>query len=228
MWIVFLPLALFAGGRNVLARRCLVVAGLGFVFWAVTSQQMRFLVPIMPLLAIAGGIGIERLAERIERPRRGAVLGGAVALAVAGALAPGMPSKATAAGGSGSTPPRLPPPVFAHVERPPADSVYAFINRELPSDARIVGVNTNRGFFIDRAFIADSFFEASQIAAWLSGAESAHDARERLAARRITHILVESRDWGIEYPRGLTDLLNCDAAVETLFEDGVFTLLRLR
>ena len=66
-WIVVLPLALALGMRTRLVRCALLVSGLYFVVWAFSSQQMRFLVPILPLLAMAGAIAICDGIERIGK-----------------------------------------------------------------------------------------------------------------------------------------------------------------
>ncbi len=223
-WIILVPLAVVFGVRDRFARRCLGVAGLCFLFWSLTSQQMRFLIPVLPLLGIAAATAFVRVTERVSRTsvRRGlwtVVIIGTV-LGVGREPSPARDGKTTA--------PPLPPLVLGHVPRPPVDSVYAFINRELPRAARVLCLNTNRGLFLDRAYVADSFFEASQIADWLKGAETSEEVCRHLAEKRVTHLLVEAHDWGIAYPRGLPELLKDTARVKTLLSDGEFTLLELR
>lgn len=205
LWIVLVPLAVALGLRDRVVRRCLGVAGAIFVLWSVTSQQTRFLIPALPLAAMAVAGAFARVAQRIPHVgvRRG-VWVVVVALVVLGGLAPVPPRPAS------------------------ADALYAYIRAELPRDARVLCLNTNRGFRIDRDYLADSFFEASQIADWLRGAEDATEVRRRLAEKRITHILVAAQDWGIEYPRGLTELLADQTQLRTLSVDADFTLLELQ
>ncbi len=83
-WVVLVPLALWvawrrpggASGKAVtLVRRCLAVAGLYFLFWSLSSQQMRLLIPALPFLAIAGAVALVEAVGRLpaERWRRAAV-----------------------------------------------------------------------------------------------------------------------------------------------------------
>jgi len=223
-WIILVPLALVFGVRDQFARRCLGVAGLYFVFWSVTSQQVRFLIPALPLLGIAAAIAIVHAADRIPRVW---VRRGLWSVVIIGTVL-GVGRKPSPSGDGESKAPPLPPLVLGHVRRPPADSVYAFINEELPREARVLCLNTNRGFFLDREYIADSFFEASQIADWLKGAETSEEVCRHLAERRITHVLREEHDWGIGYPRGLLELLEDPSRMKTLLADGGFTLFELQ
>jgi hypothetical protein len=91
-------------------------------------------------------------------------------------------------------------------------------------------LNTNQGFFIEREYLADSFFEASQIADWLRPASTVGEVRQRLESRGITHVLIEHRNWGIRYPDALLALLRDPAQVEQRYRsrNGRFTLLELR
>ena len=44
--------------------------GCGSCSWAATSQQMRFLIPVLPLVALATAVGLHRLSERwLPRPK---------------------------------------------------------------------------------------------------------------------------------------------------------------
>jgi len=80
----------------------------------------------------------------------------------------------------------------------------------LPENARILFLNTNRGFFCHREFVADSFFEASQInELWFKG-RPLPEIVSLLEQERITHVLLFVVDAGIKYP----------LAVGRLFEDG--------
>ncbi|MEO1366228.1 MAG: hypothetical protein AAFX50_03550, partial [Acidobacteriota bacterium] len=100
---------------------------------------------------------------------------------------------------------------------------------QLPKDARLLFLNTNQGFFSPRPFIADSFFEASQINDWLRTAASAPEVSDRLRRRSITHILYQHADGGgLPYPQPLFDLLNHPRHVERVGFDGRYLLLALR
>jgi hypothetical protein len=70
IWIVLLPLTLLTGLRNQTVKDCLIVAGAYFLLWSITAQQMRFLIPILPLLAIAAAAALGDLFHRIREPRQ--------------------------------------------------------------------------------------------------------------------------------------------------------------
>ncbi len=225
-WIVLLPLALWNARRNSLTRCCLGVAGLTFVFWAVSSQQMRFLIPILPLLAMAGAIAIVELLERLSSPswqRAGKGLVFAAMLAFFVATQARILSAGTRTFGiylkakGDLTASAIPP-------------VQTFINQNLALDARLLFLNTNQAFFCDRELIADSFFEASQIAEWLAPANSIQQLRELLGERGITHILIEHRPRPIAYPRALGELLQDPSRAERLYHsaDGRFSVFAIR
>lgn len=203
-WIAVLPLALWAATQVRLARQCLSVAGLYFVFWALSSQQIRFLIPILPILAIAGGVAIVEILDRLERPawqRLGlAVVFGATLISAI----PGQ-SRVLAAGYK----------TLAIYWQAPGDflasaahPVFRFIDEQLPRDARVLVLNTNQVFFCQREVLADSFFEASQIANWTSAAKSPAELRRLLEQRGVTHVLLEHRRRDrVDYPPALHQLL---------------------
>jgi hypothetical protein len=225
-WIALLPLALLFGLRHQLVRCCLGASALYFVAWALSSQQMRLLIPILPLLAIASAVTVVDLLERLPSARLGraarwALPAAAVVLAIVlsrGAFRMGLDMIPLYRSGASS------------LQQAVVHPVHAFIDRELPEDARLLLLNTNQGLFLEREYLADSFFEASQIADWLRPASTLGEVRGRLESRGITHVLIEHRDWGIEYPDALIALLRDPAEVELRYRsrDRRFTLLELR
>ena len=68
--------------------------------------------------------------------------------------------------------------------------------------------NTNHGFFCDRDFIADSFFEASQINDLLQSKGDKKGIHGALGDLGVTHLLIENRDRLVPWPRSLYELLN--------------------
>ncbi|MEM1206955.1 MAG: hypothetical protein AAGN66_27225, partial [Acidobacteriota bacterium] len=88
----------------------------------------------------------------------------------------------------------------------------------LPAGARVLMLNTNQGFHCRREYLADSFFEASQVAQWLAPAENVDALVTRLRARGVTHLLWANRDWGIAYPEPLLRLLRSPRGVRPLYQ----------
>jgi hypothetical protein len=216
-WLLLLPLAI-AFGRGPLARGALVASGLYFALWALGSQQMRFLIPLLGPLALASGVAISELLARLPsaRARRAAL----AAVLAAGSL------------------------LYAHTARRPLANAWRALGQPaadprseadrfvatLPEDAVLLLLDTNQTFFLERPALADSFFEASQIADWLAGETRAEDVRARLRERGVTHLLIERRDRGIDWPEGLTALLADRTLLARRFRsaDGRFELYELR
>ena len=225
-WIVLVPLALWTARRVMLVRRCLVVAAIYFVFWSLSSQQIRLLIPALPLLAIAGAVALIEVVDRLSSQRwRRAVIATAFAAA---AISMVVSQGAMLAAGYRTLTVylRAEGDLTATVKHP----VYTFINENLPSSARVLFLNTNQRFFCEREVIADSFFEASQIADWLAPAPDVSAARELLNRRGVTHVLVEHRFRGAVYPETLANLLRDPSQIELLFrsQDGRFSVFALR
>ncbi|HVR29375.1 MAG TPA: hypothetical protein VMS86_07540 [Thermoanaerobaculia bacterium] len=232
---ILLPCALLAARREPLVRRALGVAGLYFALWAATSQQMRLLIPVLPLLAVATAVAGHSLTSRwLPRPAlaaRGLAALLAVLLLQASAVYVGQAPRLYAALWTRGDELR------AHatdevavgpdgVEVQPG--VFGVIDELLPADAKLLFVNLNRGFFSRREYVADSFFEASQVAAMLQELGDREGIRRGLAERGITHVLVERQEGGPRYPQGFVELLE-DPATRVVYRsrDGRFTLFAL-
>lgn len=205
-WIAAVPFAIWFGRREPAARFALSAAGLYFVSWALSSQQMRFLIPMLPLLCIATGVALGpafatlgvRLGEAAARRAAlllVAIVAGAFAFVYRDPMERGLRLGARYGSEIEALRTAAKPEIFQQIER------------VTPKDAVLLFVNTNRGFFSPREYLADSFFQASQIADWLRPVQSVAELRALLDARGVTHVLFEKRDWGIRYPRALRELL---------------------
>jgi hypothetical protein len=223
-WLALLPLALALGWRQRAVRCALGAAGLSFALWALSSQQLRLLIPTLPLLAFGTALGLAELAER-SRSSRGRRAAAASLLAVALLFLVKENATYLRVGFKYLL-------VYRNLPLDPRSAVppvHRFIDTELSRQARLLFLNDNRGFFCEREYVADSFFEASQIADWLRDAPSPGAVASRLAERGISHVLVYHRDWGIEYPRPLVALLADPQRAKRLYRspDGSYTLLAL-
>lgn len=224
-WLVLLPTAAVVGRKSPLVRRCLGVSLLYFVLWAVTSQQMRFLIPVVPLLAIAVAVAVAEALGRLQAGHwhRPAQLAGAGILTVlllqANSLYLGQN-------------PRLVRDFLRHDDalfQLVVHPVYVFIDRNLPPRARLLLLNTNHGFFLHREFVADSFFEASQTRALFQDLADSEAVERRFAELSLTHVLIEHRDRGIDYPPAFVSFLNDPQRVQLLYRspDGRFSVLEV-
>lgn len=231
-WLVLLPLALYGArgstARSRMAGRFLVASALFFLLWAFTSQQMRLLLPILPLLSVAATLGISALFDRLQNaanPRAATSLEIVLALAVALALV-------QSAWLYVEQTPRLTRDLVtqgAELKQAVVRPVYRFIEADLPADARLLLINNNHGFFLERDYIADSFFEASQISDLFAVATTTTEVRQTFEQLGLTHALVENRR-GPAYPDSLVEVLQDPTQATPIFRspDGRFVVLEFQ
>jgi hypothetical protein len=223
-WIVFLPVAIAAAHTDGRCRRLLAMSGMFFALWAASAQQMRFLIPILPLLAAAAARGswlCVAAASRRSRALAGVLAAGAT-IAAAGLLVQSAAVYTNQA-------PRLLHDYArygARLHEMVRHPVYRFVDEELPGDAKLLLLGTNRGFFVPRAYLADSFFEASQVVAAFSDVASEAAARRRLHELGVTHVLWDRGGNRIAYPAALTELVASSSTGDTLYasEDGRYVV----
>jgi hypothetical protein len=221
-WIGILPFAFAAGWRDRASRPSLIVGSLWVIAWAAGSQQIRLLLPALPLFALAASIAAFRLLGRLSAPRRHwatAVLLAAVTLLVAFEARHTFPAARHVAeeliADAGAARRRAVAPV------------YRVVAERTPPDARLLLLNTNHGFFLTREYVADSLFEASQVEALILRAGSSAAVAERLRGLGITHVLLEKVDWGIAYPDYWNASLGEAIRSRTLYADQRFVLCAL-
>jgi hypothetical protein len=89
-------------------------------------------------------------------------------------------------------------------------------------------LNTNYGFYSEREYIADSFFEASQIVDWLAPCASVGEMRARLGDKGITHIFYSTREGQLSYPPMLWKFLDDSSMVELLAKGEGVALFALK
>ena len=203
------------------------IAGLYFVFWSLTSQQMRFLIAVLPFLATAAASSIAALLTRLRGERRQAVAEAVVTLLIVGLVAQAGGRYIMGGWRAAGTYLQEGSAVRQTVVHP----IYGFINEQLPDEARLLMINTNHGFFCHREYLADSFFEASQTRELVEDCESSLEVAELLRSRGLTHVLVDARSRGIPYSEAFQDFLaEPEPLAERIHtsEDGRFTLLELR
>jgi hypothetical protein len=227
LWLVWIPLSVWSARRSDLVRQCLLISGLYFVSWSLTSQQMRFLIPILPFLATAAACSSADLLSRFEpgnNRRLGEILVTITILVIVvqsgGRFMLGGWNLAGEYLREGNA-----------VRQAVVHPIYRFIDKSLSPEARLLMVNTNHGFFCHREYLADSFFEASQTRQLVMECETKSEVAKVLRDNGLTHILIDARNRGIPYPRAFLDFIEePNRLAEQIYrsEDGRFTLLELR
>ena len=168
-------------------RMILAYSLLTFFFWASSVQQIRYLIPLLPLLALVAGVILthHRSREKIFALLLCIIAG---SLAFNGyhiargfikinplAVAVGLESRDH----------------FLSRTLPPY-KMYLFVNRALPPDARIFLVYMkNYTFLCDRDCYADTMFEAHTLQKILRQAASPSEVRDRLKTEGFTHLLYD-------------------------------------
>ncbi|OPZ08178.1 MAG: hypothetical protein BWZ10_02705 [candidate division BRC1 bacterium ADurb.BinA364] len=69
LWAVLVPLALAAGWRRGWIVRSFVVGGLGFCAWAAGSQQIRFLIPLLPFACMPAAAALAKMQAYLRKTR---------------------------------------------------------------------------------------------------------------------------------------------------------------
>jgi len=166
-----------------------------FVFWLFSSQQLRYLLPALPGLAVsiaAAGLTLESGASgRILRGLlvAAAALGVPVTLAWFLTLDPAR----VVLGGEGR----------ADFLRRRLDyyPYYEVVNRELPPTAKVWLINMRRdSYHLERPYFSDFIFEDYTLTRYVRAAAGVHEIRDRVRADGITHLLVR-HDFLLDYRR---------------------------
>lgn len=199
--LALIPAAWHGGART---RGALAAGVAGIWLWAVGPQQVRFFLPCLFLLA--GMAGWDWLPARGTKLRYGIV---AFLLISSGAALFG-PARELA---------RDTVPVVAGSEsresyrarQVQSHEALRNIARVVPPGETVLFLWENRLFGLDRPHIADSFFEASQIAHLAEVSGSTLRFAERMATRNVRWVAVNrslERVFGREYPDETMGVLN--------------------
>jgi hypothetical protein len=182
-FLVALPVLLGRAPRAVGRAEVGVAAALAALLvaqWIVSSQQVRFLLPALPALAVVIAAAASPLA--VERPLRWGLLGAAaVGLLVTVAWFLAADPLRVALGGE--------PRETYLTRRLDHYAYYRLVNGTLPEDARIWLIATRRDtYHLRRAYVADYQFEDHTLRAWVAEARDAADVRARARRAGITHV----------------------------------------
>jgi hypothetical protein len=182
--IPLLAWALWARRLDVELRLALVLSGCLFVFWLFSSQQLRYLLPAAPALAVSTVVAGSTLAERPARALRGLVLV-AAALGLPVILAWFLtldPVRVVLGGESREKYLRRRLDYYPY---------YELINHQLPADVKIWLIDMRRDtYHLDRPSFSDFIFEDYTLTRYVRGASTMEDIRARMRADGITHLLV--------------------------------------
>jgi hypothetical protein len=194
-FVFALPLLAWALWRrrlDVELRLAIVISAGLFVFWLFSSQQLRYLLPATPGLAVAiavAGHGLE-----VSRPLRILVLAAAaLGLPVLAAWFLALDPARVVLGGE-------PRETFL-ARRLDYYPYYQVVNRDLPPIARVWLIDMRRDtYHLDRPSFSDFIFEDYTLTRYVRSAATVEEIRARVQADGITHLLVR-HDILLDYDR---------------------------
>lgn len=189
--LILLPLALIRWRRrtNIL----IIMAAIGFTFWALSSQQLRFLIPTLALLAVVGSIGVANIAEGVSERWVSIVLIVIVLIQVSGLLVPdqyGNPFISRAFGDRLAvvTGTETSEDYLGRTIQP--FTMFEHINRNLPPGEPVFMIWENRGYYLNRPYFADSFFEASTLMRMVTGAGNPAQLKQTIEQMGYRYVVV--------------------------------------
>lgn len=198
-FLLGLPLLLWGFWRlsvNVEVKIVVVFAAVFFFCWLGSSQQLRFLLPAFPGLAVAIVFIAAAVSARSSKKR--VLPWTLLAATVAGQLTilswflAQNPVRAALGGESRQT----------YLERRlDYYPYYEIINTQLPFDARIWLINMrNDTYHLDRPYFSDYIFEDYTLTKLVKEARELSELRARVRAMGITHLLIR-HDVLLDYDR---------------------------
>lgn len=175
----------------------LITAITYLISWFTGSQQLRFLIPALALFAILSGVVLGNLLQRIVVAMPAfaiiltiVVLGGIVATGIFAEpkdfLLLGQ--RLNVALGRYDRDTFLAEAISGY-------KMIKYINQNLPPEACLLMLFDNRGYYLQREYIAEGTFEVSRIAAVIGKASSPEDILKFCQQFGITHILLHQVFW---------------------------------
>lgn len=218
--LFLLVLPFLAGMRRIqtTTKFIMVYCLLIFMFWASASQQLRFLIPIFPLLALLSGTVLTYYRER-----KGVML--FLSAAVAGCLIFNGyhdlqdfrrygPARVVCGLESRD----------AYLERNlPPYRMYRYVNTELPPDARVYLIYMkNWTFLCNRECYSDYMFEYYTLQKILASSSKPDEVYRKIKEMGFTHVMFD-----VNYITGEKSMLTPEEmALFTAFQGKCLTLLK--
>jgi hypothetical protein len=197
VFVFALPLlgwALWRRRLDVELRLALVISAGLFVFWLFSSQQLRYLLPAAPGMAVAIAVAGQGLDRSMGRALRVLVLAAAaLGLPVVVAWFLTLDPTRVVLGGE--------PRESFLARRLDYYPYYQMVNRDLPRTAKVWLIDMRRDtYHLDRPSFSDFIFEDYTLTRYVQAAASVEEIRARVRADGITHLLVR-HDILLDYER---------------------------
>jgi hypothetical protein len=192
VFLIAVPWLLLLRPRRPVVKAVLAAAAGGYLAWALATRWVRYMLPVLPLLALCAALAVESGAWPRWLRRLGWLLilyGGL--FDIQAAFGQGqwagqwqcLLGQVSRADYLKTQRPTYPLPYYAAAE---------FINRELPPTAKVLVLGESRTYYIERDCVAATVFDRNPF--WLA-AQEARDGEDLLARVRalgITHVFLNA------------------------------------
>jgi hypothetical protein len=197
-----LPLIIWAYRRSLFTSNlkiALLVSGCLFVFWLFTSQQLRYLLPIFPSLAVAIAFSCYSLAQNNKTLRQAlaaallciSIVSGSTTLAW---FAQKSPIQVVLGGES---------PEDFLIRSLDYYPYYQIINIQLPANSKIWLVNMRRDtYHVDKPYFSDYMFEDYTFRQLTEESKTVAELQTKAKQLGITHLLVR-HDFLLDYKQSV-------------------------
>jgi len=200
MFLIGLPLMIFAFWKREVAVEAKIaagVAGVMFLFWLFSSAQLRYLLPIVPALAIAIAASVESLSGWRDGLNKAAKfsLTGASIVCIATSFAWFCQKAPLRVVLGGETREQY---LTRNLDYYP---FYQAINTDTPADAKVWLINMRRDtYHIERPVFADYLFEDWTLRKMVWESRSSQELRAKAAAMGIQYVLTR-HDFLFDYSK---------------------------
>ena len=191
------------------------LAGGGLLVWALTSHLVRFLLPALPIIALAAAVALERGAFPAGLRRfgwAGALFSCVFCFQAAYRQGTGIGQWDLLRG----RPDRV---SYLKQQRVtyglPYYAAMEFINTKLPQDAKVLFLGESRGFYCERDFIAATIYDHNPFWPAVRSSGTPAELRDRLKAMGVTHIFLSARQ--LHFRADSWALMPRDLAAGSLF-----------
>ncbi len=186
-FLIGLPLMIWAFWKGKADREIItlgVVAAIVYLFWLFTSEQLRYLLPIVPLLAIATASAAEKVEAASVRKTWLYSVSAASILALLTSAAWFLQKAPLRVALGGETRDTYLARNLDYYE------YYRFINNDTPADAKVWLINMRRDTYnLDRAAVSDYLFEDWTLRKFLWESKNVGELRKKAKELGVGYVL---------------------------------------
>jgi len=196
-FLIGLPLLIWGLWKFDLAVEIKIIAGVAgvmYLFWLFSSEQLRYILPIAPLLAIAIAASAEKIGNSISKVAQGALVAASICglLTTVAWFCMKAPLRVVLGGETREQ------YLTRNLDYYP---YYKWINTETPTDAKVWLINMRRDtYHIERPIFSDYLFEDWTFRKMLWESSSVQEMRTKTAAMGTQYVLARHDLW-FDYDR---------------------------